>query len=512
MLGVSWAVISGRLSVVDGVLRAASPLVFLMLAAVLMCASQVWAEPMRTEIFNGSQTFDYPFAGLLLHRAGPTELWRARCSLSLIGPSRVLTAAHCVCDAYGSQCQPGRAYAPHADDYRVLLQHAGVLEVASIALPIGFDFPRLDLAVLLLDRPVMGIAPVVLAQQSPATGTLGTIVGFGATSSYGGALGVKRAGDVVTGSCGDDLAADAFVCWESDGNGAGGNTCVGDSGGPVLLTDGDGTVSLVGVISGGYGTCDGDDLAFSTAVAVHQDIIDSLGGLPSMDTAAETQVAATHSAGQLSPGAMEQSLSIQVPAGGTRLVVVGNAVDSASNDYRLRVAHGALPATDNLACDSDQRGVYEDCVIASPGPGTWYAVYGYKTGLGGDAQLSATAYRVDCGLDIDADGRADALTDGLLVARHLDGRSGDELVGSVLGVDATRTSPEAVVAYLDSPGCRAGLDLDQDGERLAGTDGMLVLRYLFGFSGDALVQGALSPTATRVDPAAIAEALDSMRR
>ena len=41
------------------------------------------------------------------------------------------------------------------------------------------------------------------------------------------------------------------------------------------------------------------------------------------------------------------------------------------------------------------------------------------------------------------------------------------------------------------------LDVDDDGKTEALTDGLLVIRYLFGFSDDALVAGATSSNASR---------------
>ena len=41
------------------------------------------------------------------------------------------------------------------------------------------------------------------------------------------------------------------------------------------------------------------------------------------------------------------------------------------------------------------------------------------------------------------------------------------------------------------------LDVDDDGKTEALTDGLLVIRYLFGFSGESLVAGAVSNNASR---------------
>ena len=46
----------------------------------------------------------------------------------------------------------------------------------------------------------------------------------------------------------------------------------------------------------------------------------------------------------------------------------------------------------------------------------------------------------------------------------------------------------AAVAYADD----FDLDVDDDGKTTALTDGLLVIRYLFGFSGDSLTASAIS--------------------
>lgn len=99
--------------------------------------------------------------------------------------------------------------------------------------------------------------------------------------------------------------------------------------------------------------------------------------------------------------------------------------------------------------------------------------------------------------DIDGNGRADALTDGLLVLRHLFAFSGASLVDGAVAADAHPATDDAteITSALD---CRGDLlDIDGDGNRDALTDGLLLSRYLFGFRDAALTVDALSPTAIR---------------
>jgi len=61
---------------------------------------------------------------------------------------------------------------------------------------------------------------------------------------------------------------------------------------------------------------------------------------------------------------------------------------------------------------------------------------------------------------------------------------------------------------LDEVRDRDILDIDGNG-RVETNDGILFLRYAFGFSGDALIEDAISPNATRTTEPAILEHLQS---
>ena len=52
--------------------------------------------------------------------------------------------------------------------------------------------------------------------------------------------------------------------------------------------------------------------------------------------------------------------------------------------------------------------------------------------------------------DIDGNGSIEALTDGLVVLRYLFGLRGDTLISGVIGTGATRTSSVDIEAYIQS--------------------------------------------------------------
>ncbi len=103
-------------------------------------------------------------------------------------------------------------------------------------------------------------------------------------------------------------------------------------------------------------------------------------------------------------------------------------------------------------------------------------------------------------LDADGNGNVAAPTDGRLILRHLFGFSGTALTDGALGADASRDAA-AIRTYLNGLG--NALDVDGDGRRDALTDGLLIWRHLLGRTGTALTAGAIGPGATRTTAAAI---------
>lgn len=111
----------------------------------------------------------------------------------------------------------------------------------------------------------------------------------------------------------------------------------------------------------------------------------------------------------------------------------------------------------------------------------------------------------ECGAsryDADLDGIVAALSDGLLILRYLFEFTGSAMTQGALGAGAMRTDPAAIIAHLDC--VRSSLlDPDGDGLAMALTDGLLLLRYFFGFRGAALIAGAVGEDCTRCDAALI---------
>jgi transposase-like protein len=100
--------------------------------------------------------------------------------------------------------------------------------------------------------------------------------------------------------------------------------------------------------------------------------------------------------------------------------------------------------------------------------------------------------------DIDGDGKTNALTDGLLIMRYLFGliQNNPDLQAVHVAENASRRSSAEIWSYLNN-GIEM-LDIDGDGNTDALTDGLLILRYMFALNeGESLIENAISPGATR---------------
>ncbi|MDH6085549.1 S8 family serine peptidase [Chrysosporum ovalisporum TAC611] len=114
--------------------------------------------------------------------------------------------------------------------------------------------------------------------------------------------------------------------------------------------------------------------------------------------------------------------------------------------------------------------------------------------------LAANSVTVSQGwnLDIDGSGEIKALSDGVILMRHLFGSFiGNDLIDGAIDPNATRDLV-AIQAYLQEGVNQGHLDMDGNGSVGAYSDGIIAVRYMFGtFPGDALIHEVLSPDATR---------------
>jgi hypothetical protein len=164
---------------------------------------------------------------------------------------------------------------------------------------------------------------------------------------------------------------------------------------------------------------------------------------------------------------------------------VGNNADQFDNDPFEAFDTDSDGIGDNTDLDDDGDGYSDEEEIAD-----------------GTNPLSRFSCRRGCfSFDVDENKEAKALTDGLLIIRHLFGFTNDALISGAVSEDGERKAPEAITALLIE--AETELDVDGNGESKALTDGLLLIRYLFGFTGDALIAGATGDGASRTTSAEI---------
>ena len=102
-----------------------------------------------------------------------------------------------------------------------------------------------------------------------------------------------------------------------------------------------------------------------------------------------------------------------------------------------------------------------------------------------------------CNLDIDGDGGADALTDGLLFIRHMFGIRDESLIVGAVAGDCAFCAAAEIELILDQCVATGISDIDGDGNVDALTDGLLVIRYIFGIRGEAMITNSIGNDCSR---------------
>ena len=134
---------------------------------------------------------------------------------------------------------------------------------------------------------------------------------------------------------------------------------------------------------------------------------------------------------------------------------------------------------------------------------------------GGDVSRAAssgtTQITVKSTLDVDDNGTPQAAVDGVMVLRYLFGLTGTAVTnGITMGGGAQRTDPAAINTFLGQ--VSSVLDIDADTKVTPMTDGLLIMRYLLGLRGTALIQGAVAqaPGAKRTSATDIEDYIRSL--
>jgi secreted trypsin-like serine protease len=201
---------------------------------------------------NGADASGNPFVVPISTNISSTQ--SIGCSGTLIAPTIVVTAGHCVLDANGvvsKEVYVGQAGSSENSIVRSDL--ASSIEITSnfrnsANNTVGDD----DLAFIVLGKPQVLTTPIRLASEAEVTsfrssGAPLKAIGYGYYSDGGTeAMSFPKSFMGIFSTAASAYTNSAYL--QSPGNG--GNACSGDSGGPILVSTSS-TVILVGVLTGG---------------------------------------------------------------------------------------------------------------------------------------------------------------------------------------------------------------------------------------------------------------------
>ena len=105
-------------------------------------------------------------------------------------------------------------------------------------------------------------------------------------------------------------------------------------------------------------------------------------------------------------------------------------------------------------------------------PGFWHSVIGVTQG---------------CVLDIDGNQTISATTDGLMLLRAMLGLTGTSVTAGATAPGAPRTTWAQIAPFVHL----AALDIDGNGATAPASDGVMLLRAMFGLTGTAVTDGAV---------------------
>ena len=135
----------------------------------LVCAAlvlAVWTQPANA-ISDGTPDFDHPNVGALLQESDPVGepgVYEVACSLSLLSPLHVLTAAHCLGDLEPLGLSAANLAVTFNQDAWADPAPIGVTSYAIHPHAFARRAYPLDMAVLTLASPVAGIDPIELPE------------------------------------------------------------------------------------------------------------------------------------------------------------------------------------------------------------------------------------------------------------------------------------------------------------------------------------------------------------
>ncbi|MDX1689998.1 MAG: serine protease [Acidimicrobiia bacterium] len=232
------------------------------LAIVVVLALAAPVRAITSQHPSDADVGEYPYAVALVDAGGDSYDGQF-CGGTLIDPTHVLTAAHCVTAQGGQIVDPASVEAVIG---QTNLTSSDGERIVAVGIAVHPDFDPWnaanDMAIIELSAPA-SVTPAGIGDASvSAAGTGATVVGWGQDAQGGHPEDLQEA-DVTL--VGDDECSEAFegefdpdsmLCAGDSRPGGEGDSCYGDSGGPLVVQTDEGA-KVVGVVSWGY-ECDGD--------------------------------------------------------------------------------------------------------------------------------------------------------------------------------------------------------------------------------------------------------------
>jgi hypothetical protein len=166
--------------------------------------------------------------------------------------------------------------------------------------------------------------------------------------------------------------------------------------------------------------------------------------------------------------------------------------------FARRFPSTGAPLTSQFQVNTETLSYQNRAAAAAESDGDFVIVWMSNHQDGSSYGIFGQRFAATTTLDVDGNGVLDALTDGLLVLRFAFGFTGAALSNGAVGGGCTRCAGPAIATYLTGLGALLNID-GNPGPPDALTDGLLLLRYLFGFRGSALITNATGAGCTRCD-------------
>jgi hypothetical protein len=193
--------------------------------------------------------------------------------------------------------------------------------------------------------------------------------------------------------------------------------------------------------------------------------------------------------------------ALLLPAQGAQLLGVDgqggpwSVWNEGGGQYAAVEGPGALDLTGELRAQQRADGAMPGSPDEFAGGGVWTTRwYGVAPTAWLYFALNAGPFPGGGPLDIDGNGEQDALTDGLLIIRYLFGFRDETLIAGAVSGDCFNCSTTEIKTVLAQFVASGVIDIDGNGEVDALTDGLLIIRYLFGFTADQLIGSAVDST------------------